>query len=99
MKIVVPNTSSAFPVEMTRHKKTARKTMSSFTPKIIKPEAEVITLSDDEEESSVAKCTDDRSRVAKQQSAKQMLKVESVPKKPVQTIKIEPKTEPKGGFL
>ena len=108
MKIVVPTSSSSFPVPvgMTRLKKTARKTMSSFTPKIIRPEAEIITLSDEEEESSVAKCSNDGSGVAKCSNggsgvAKQqvVVKVESEPKKPVQTIKNEPKTEPKGEFL
>ena len=108
MKIVVPTSSSSFPVPvgMTRLKKTARKTMSSFTPKIIRPEAEIITLSDEEEESSVAKCSNDGSGVAKCSNggsgvAKQqvVVKVECEPKKPVQPIKNEPKTEPKGEFL
>ena len=80
--------------------------MSSFTPKIIRPEAEIITLSDEEEESSVAKCSNDGSSVTKCSNGgsgvtKQqvLVKVESEPKKPVQPIKNEPKTEPKGEFL
>ena len=57
LKIIVPSTSngSEGPGTSTRPKKTARKTMSSFTPtfsKKRKTEAEVIDLSDDDDDNN-----------------------------------------------